>query len=58
MAKAGNLTVKIEADTRGFDRAMRRVQFDLWVMQWGWQVLAVAGVAVFALGVLLGVVTS
>ena len=58
MASIGDLTVKIQADASQFDRTIRRVQFDLWVMRYGWQVLAAAGMLAFGLGVVLGIVVS
>jgi hypothetical protein len=59
MAQVSEAVVKIKADTSQFNRQMRRVQWSLWLFQWGpW--IALAGTLLFgaAIGAVLGVVLS
>lgn len=54
-----NITVRIKADTRAFNRSLRRVQWSLWIFQWGpWFALAGTFLLGLAIGAVIGVVTS
>ena len=56
MAKS-EMTVEIKADTRDFDRAIRRVRSQVWWMQYGdlvtYAALVLLVVTAFAMGIVL-----
>lgn len=56
--KASQVTVEIKADTRDFDRALRRAQSQVWWMQYGDLVTYAALVALVLMAFVMGVVFS
>jgi hypothetical protein len=59
MPEIADVVVKIKADTRQFDRSIRRVQWSLWWMHWGpWAVIAATFLLGIAVGAVAGVVAS
>ena len=55
--KSSEMTVEIKADTRDFDRAIRRAQSQIWWMKYGdlisYIAIALIVVAAFIMGVVL-----
>lgn len=58
MAKVSDMTVEIKADTREFDRQLRRVQSQLWWMRYGDAVTFVALATLLAFMFIAGVLLS
>ena len=53
--QSSDVVVHIKADTRQFDRAMRRAMRMLWWMKWGgWVVVITAAAILFLSGVAVG----
>ena len=54
--KVGDMTVRISADTRPFNRALRQIGRKFWWMHYGPTVTAVGLIVGFAAGFLVGMV--
>ena len=53
---AGKMTVEIHANTKPFNRAMRRIGRKFWWMQYGPTVTAVGMIVGFAVGFIVGLI--